>query len=154
MTKDKINEFTARISQANKSQIIVIMYEMAIEYIEEALATDNHAEYISNCVNAIKVIWKLKDVLSFEKDLGYVLENFYMYIAKIIGEAEIKNCKEKLSEAKKHLEKMKAAFEQVAKEDTSDKLMINTEKIFTGLTYGRQALYDNLTTEVSRGVKI
>ena len=37
MTQEKKQEFTRRIVQANKTQMITILYEMVIDYIEEAI---------------------------------------------------------------------------------------------------------------------
>ena len=36
MTKELKQEFTLRITQANKTQLITILYEMVLLYIEEA----------------------------------------------------------------------------------------------------------------------
>ena len=36
MTKELKQQFTLRISQANKSQLVVILYEMMITYLDEA----------------------------------------------------------------------------------------------------------------------
>ena len=36
MTKELKQEFTLKISQANKSQLVVILYEMMLTYIGEA----------------------------------------------------------------------------------------------------------------------
>ena len=37
MKKDEIQTFSYRISQANKTQLIVIMYDMAIQYVSDAI---------------------------------------------------------------------------------------------------------------------
>ena len=37
MTQEKKQEFTLKISQANKTQLITILYEMVIEYLEDAI---------------------------------------------------------------------------------------------------------------------
>ena len=36
MTQERKQEFTRRITQANKTQMITILYEMVLDYIEEA----------------------------------------------------------------------------------------------------------------------
>ena len=38
MTKELKQEFTLRITQANKTQLITILYEMVLLYLEEAKA--------------------------------------------------------------------------------------------------------------------
>ena len=37
MTKSEINGYAMRVSQASKSELIVIMYEVAVKYIDDAL---------------------------------------------------------------------------------------------------------------------
>ena len=37
MTQEKKQEFTLKISQANKTQLITILYEMVIEYLNDAI---------------------------------------------------------------------------------------------------------------------
>ena len=60
MTKELKQEFTLRISQANKTQLITILYEMVLLYLDEAkeaLDTENRMEYksvirkIRGCIN-------------------------------------------------------------------------------------------------------
>ena len=36
MNKDAIKTFSYRISQANKTELIVVMYDMALEYLQDA----------------------------------------------------------------------------------------------------------------------
>lgn len=154
MTKERINEFTLRLTQANKTEIIVIMYDMAIVYTEDAIAAANHDSMRSAAVNGIRVIEELNNVLSYENELGYVLNNYYMYIMKLMTEAIYKDSKDKLKEAAGYLKRVRASFEKVAREDNSEKVMENSESIYAGLTYGRKALYDSLTTEVTRGYTV
>ena len=154
MTKDKINEFTLRITQANRSEIIVIMYDIAICYIEDAIDSSDHGTLRANAVNAIKVIEDLMKALDYGKELAYVLNNYYMYIRKLLTASIYKDSRQELKRAQEYLLSVKKSFEKVAKEDTSEKIMTNTENIYTGLTYGRKALYDSLTTEVARGYTI
>ena len=48
MTSQEINDYGVKISQANKTELIVIMYEMAIKYIDdglESLSNNNIEEY-------------------------------------------------------------------------------------------------------------
>ena len=46
MTKEQKQEFTRRISQANKSGMIVILYDIFLAYIQDALdERDNQSVY-------------------------------------------------------------------------------------------------------------
>ena len=48
MKKEKKQEFTLRISRANKTQMIVILYDMGLTYLEDAVEVfekNNYKEY-------------------------------------------------------------------------------------------------------------
>lgn len=157
MTKEKINEYTLRISQANRSTLIVILYEMALDYIEagrNAIDSGDHEELRRECGYAGKVISDLIGALDHNYELSVSLRQVYTYIQSRISLGVIKNSREELDKVMEMLKKLKGSFEQVAKSDTSKSLMRNTESIYTGLTYGKKAIYDSLTTEVGRGFKV
>lgn len=156
MTKEKVNEFTLRISQANRSAIIVILYEMAIQYLDDAAldCKSDHAAFRTDCLNAEKVIRDLRSSLDVENELGKTLWNFYMYISGQLQMAVIRNSIEEVTTCRKFLAEMKESFEKVALQDSSKPLMHNTEAVYTGLTYGRKAVFDLLTTEVKRGYTV
>ena len=37
MTAEQIKEYTLKITRANKSELIVVIYDMAIDYVDDAL---------------------------------------------------------------------------------------------------------------------
>ena len=48
MDKEKKQEFTVRITNANRSQLVVILYDMILVYIEDAkvfLKDGNHEQF-------------------------------------------------------------------------------------------------------------
>ena len=46
MKKDEIQTFSYRISQANKTQLIVIMYDMAIQYVSDAIENNYETQQV------------------------------------------------------------------------------------------------------------
>ena len=73
MTRELKQEYTLRITQANKTQLITILYEMVLIYIDEAeaaLSEDDRTEYksairkIRGCMN------ELTASLNLEYDLA------------------------------------------------------------------------------------
>ena len=157
MTKEQINEYTLRISQANRSQIVVILYDMAIQYIDdakEAIKNGDHECLKICCGNAGRVVSDLIGALDDSYELAVALRQCYIYIQSQISMAVIKNSQEMLMIAEKMLKKLKESFEKVAQEDNTKPLMSNTESVYAGFTYGKRAVYDSLTTEVSRGYKV
>lgn len=158
MTKEKINEFTLKISQANKSEIIVILYDMAIQYIDDAMDSCNQNSYDKmrdECCYAGKVISDLIGSLKYDNELSVALRQCYTYIQSQISLAAIKRSNKELELAKRLLLELRGSFAEIAKQDNSRPLMGNTETVYAGLTYGRKAsALESLTTEVSRGFKV
>lgn len=157
MTKEKINEFTLKISQANKSEIIVILFDMALQYITDATdacSKEDYAVMRDNCGYAGKVVSDLIGSLNYNNELAVALRGCYTFIQSQISLALIKRRIDELNVAKRMLTELRGSFEEVAKQDTSGPMMGNSETVYTGLTYGRKAYLDNLTTEVSRGFKV
>jgi len=157
MTKEKISEFTLKISQANRSEIIVILYDMALQYIEDAMAFCNegkHLEMRENCGYAGKVLSDLTGALNYDNELAVLLRNSYTYIQSLISFSVIKGRTKELEKAEKMLTGLRDSFKKVAADDTSSAVMGNSETVYAGLTYGKKAYLDSLTTEVSRGYTV
>lgn len=157
MTKEKKNEFTLKISQANRSEIIVLLYDIALEYIDEAKTFCDEKEYIrmrESCGYAGKVVSDLIGALRYDNGLAILLRNSYTYIQSLISMAVIKRRKDELEKSEKMLKGLRESFKKVAMEDTSSPVMGNTEAVYAGLTYGKKAYLDSLTTEVTRGYTV
>lgn len=157
MTKEQINEYTLRISQANRSQMVVILYDMAIQYIEDARCAVKNGDHESlkvNCGNAGKVVSDLIGSLDYSYELALALRQCYVYIQSQISLAVVKNSEKQLETSESMLKKLRESFEKIAQEDTTKPLMSNTESVYAGFTYGKKAVYDSLTTEVGRGYKV
>ena len=69
MTKSEINEYAMRISQASRSEIIVIMYEVAIKYIDDgvlALQDGNVQEFRHDIKKAKAFVNELASALDLK----------------------------------------------------------------------------------------
>jgi len=157
MTKEKINEYTLRISQANRSEIIVILYDMAIQYINDACESFENNDYNKmreNCGYAGKVVSDLIGSLRYDNELAFSLQKCYVFIQSRISLSLVKRNVEDLMIAKRMLSQLKSSFDEIARQDTTGPVMGNSETVYVGYTYGKRAYLDNLTTEVSRGFKV
>ena len=82
MTKSEINAYTMRVAQASKSELIVIMYEMAVKYIDdgtEALQAGNVQEFRVNIKRAKAVVNELASVLDLRFSVSSNLLALYTY---------------------------------------------------------------------------
>lgn len=148
MTKELKQEYTLRITQANKTQLITILYEMILLYLDEAkdaLQTDDKAAY-KNAVRKIRgCMNELTASLHFEYELAQNLLQLYLYINRELVQASIHYEVENLQHVEMVIRKLHEAYKQLETQDTSGPVMGNTQTVYAGLTYGRNTLTESIT---------
>lgn len=143
MTKDEISGYSYRVIQASKTELIVIMYEMAQNYVKDALDEFEHANidgFRSNLKKAQRVINKLSGSLDLNYEISSELLNLYLYMNNVIIKASIRKEADELRTVFEMLQKMGTAFMKVSAEDKSGPLMKNTQQVYAGLTYSNGGL--------------
>ena len=155
MNKDKISAFTLKIASSNGLGLISILYDIYEEYESDAL--DNfEAGQVDEAIAALKkcatVVSHLQKDLNFEYKVSGNLYALYDYVQRNVSKSIYKANSEGLIEAKKVMDELGDAFEQIAKEDTSAPLMQNTQSVVAGMTYGKGSLNESiLGNQSSRG---
>jgi flagellar protein FliS len=143
MNRETIKSFTARITQASKSELIVILYEMTLARIEEAEKAyqENDLKYFDKELKgAQKCVSELMATLDYRYVISYDLLSLYLYTNKQIITAIIKRNPLTLQSAKAVLKKLLKGFEEISKSDNSGPVMRNTQHLYAGLTYGKGTL--------------
>ena len=82
MTQEKKQEYTLKITQANKTQMITILYEMVIDYIsdaEEAMDLGKRDLTERNLQYAQSVIDELIRSVNRRIELGRMLHKLYIF---------------------------------------------------------------------------
>lgn len=152
MTRERKQQFTLKITQANKTQLIEILYEMILCYIEEAVdayAGQNRIEYretirkIRGCFN------ELLGSLNLEYDLAVHLLQLYLYCNRELVHADVKNDVEHLKHIEKVVSKLHKAYVELASQDDSKPIMQNSQVVYAGLTYGKTDLTENMADQGS-----
>ncbi len=147
MTRELKQEFTLRITQANKTQLITILYEMVLLYVdeaEEALAAGRKAEFkgavrkIRGCMN------ELTASLHLEYELAQSLLQLYLYVNRELVQASVHFNRENLEHVRRVIGELHRAYRQIEGQDTSGPVMGNTQTVYAGLTYGRNTLTENI----------
>lgn len=155
MDAEKKKEFTRRISQSNRSGLIVVMYDMLYTYIEEAAqeyASENYEAFKEAVRHADRVAAELSEALDFRYGLAGQLYPLYTFLRKSLMMCIVKNNIDGLKEAKRVLNPLYAAFEKVAAQDESEPLMQNTQQVYAGMTYGKETLKESYQEpDTSRG---
>jgi len=148
MKSELKKEFAMRISQANNVQMIIIGYEMAETYLQDAMdSKEDEASYVGNIELASKCIDELKANLHYEYEPAKALKDLYVYMKAKLRDAKYDKKYEALAEVKGHLASLREAYESVKDADTSAPLMSNTQSVVTGITYGRNQVLDELSND-------
>lgn len=158
MTDQLKQEYTLKITQANKTQLITILYEMFMIYIEEAKEAHEkkqRAEFREGIRKARGCINELMASLNFDYELAVNFLELYVYINRELARAEVRNVKEPLENAEKIIDKLHQSYENLQKVDVSGPVMENVQTVYAGLTYGKNNLNENLADQGSdRGFRV
>lgn len=155
MTKEQKQQFTLRITQANKTELIVILYDMLLAYIDDAKKA--HAE--QNRVAFHDAIRKIRGCnqeliasLNLEYEPAMNLLSLYIYVNRELVHADVRSDTEALEHVAMVISGLKEAYEIIASKDKSGAVMQNTQTIYAGLTYGKGDLTENMADQgMNRG---
>ncbi len=143
MKKETVQAYSVRVTQASRSELIVILIEMILTEIaeaKEAAAIGDLDIFDRELKKAQKYVNELIVPLDYQYPISYDLVSLYLYINKRIITAIIQKQPEPLNSAETVLNKLLIAFEGVSKEDKSGPVMRNTQQLYAGLTYGKGVL--------------
>ncbi|MGN1314497.1 MAG: flagellar protein FliS [Lachnospiraceae bacterium] len=158
MTREKKQEFTLKITQANKTGLIVILYDMVLAFLEdasEAFDAGNRAEYKNSIRKAGDCLDELIASLNLSYELGLTLHSLYYFYKRQLSSAAIRGDKELLEPVARMIKELKQSYEILASQDTSAPLMENTQTVYAGLTYGKGSLNVDLSDQsTNRGFRI
>jgi flagellar protein FliS len=143
MTDEKIKEYTLRITQANASQYVLIVYELFYESVAEArtaLKQQEFESYRALVVKATKFVEELIHGLNFDDTYGKRAGEYYLTAHRHLIQAKVQRDASELDAAEQILRAVEPTFVRLAKEDSEPPMMANTQKVYAGLTYGRKSL--------------
>lgn len=138
MKKESIRAYSYRISQASRTELVVVMYDMAIEYLEDAraaLTAEDDGSYCRNVKLAKRVVDTLTSALDMQYDIAAELFEIYQTMARILIRAATKKEASSIQAVIRMLSKLRKAFNELSQEDTSGAVMKNTQQVYAGLTY-------------------
>lgn len=155
MKKEQVVDFTRRISQCNKGEMIVILYDIFFTYVEEAASAyeaEDWDAYKEALRRAQRTIDELMMSLDFKYDLAKNLYSIYVFCKDALAKCMYKRKIDDMKDAERLMRKLYDGFVHAAKEDTSAPLMQNTQQVYAGYTYGRDDLIETCQdSDISRG---
>ncbi len=140
MTKDAIQTYSRRVTQANQSELTVITFEIFLDYINDAVncyemgSMDDYAVYLGK---ARSFLTEIMAALNFENEVSFRLIKIYEYVYGALVRLAKHADMELLSRIKGMMETLLEAFRKVASSDKSSGVMQNAQQIYAGLTYGK-----------------
>lgn len=156
MEKERLQEFAARVTQANRSELVVVIYEATLASISEGkkyLAEGDVGQARKEIARARGMITELMTSLDMQYSISHYLRQLYIYAYQELCQGIANRCPEQFDHASNIFEKILPSFQEVAKQDDSEAVMENVQTIYAGLTYGRGTLNETIDTGVdsSRG---
>ena len=143
MKKEAIQEYATRVSQASKSDLIVILYEMILTELKEgkdAFQENDLLSYEKNLKQAQKYLVELMGSLNYTYELSLELLSLYIFVNERIITALMKKEPTYIDSAESIMDKLLVGFEGVSKADNSGPAMKNTQQVYAGLTYDKGKL--------------
>lgn len=157
MNSEKKQMYSARITQANASELVVITYEIIEDCITEGIEALEQGQegFRQEIERARKLLNELMGSLDYSYSISVELFNLYRYADQELSAGLFGKKAESLKNAKKILGILKTGFDEVAKEDTRGPVMENTQKLYAGLTYGKHSLNEVFVNgnETNRGFR-
>ena len=140
MTKEEKNVFSLRIANSSKTELIVITYDIILNYVDaatQAYTVEDLDAVVFNLQKAKQFLNNLSSCLNFEYGISYELMNLYIYMNNCFVRDIAKRNPESAETIKFIIEQLRASFDTVSVNDTSGRVMKNSERVYVGYTYGR-----------------
>lgn len=155
MNTETKQTFTRRITQANRTQLVVIVYEMLLVYLEDAINSyheDKKEEFKENVRMARECIGQMRTSLNFDYALSKNLFAIYCFADRELAKDIYAYKTENLDVIQTIFTKLHDAYYVVSQKDDSAPLMDNIQSVYAGLTYTKSDLNEDfLNFDTKRG---
>jgi flagellar protein FliS len=158
MTNEMKQAFTRRITKANRTQLVVVVYDMMLVYIDDAKnakAKNDMHEFERSLELARNCIGDLRKSLNFDYELSKNLFSIYTYCDRQLANDIYSRKTDNLDPVCDMMKKLRDAFYEVSLTDDSKPMMENTQEVYAGLTYGKTDINETLVNpEAHRGFTV
>ena len=152
MKSDSIKTYSYRVSQASKSDLIVILYDIAMESVQDAQAAyreKNDDEYHASLKRAKRVVDELESSLDMQYDISKELFKIYVSMMRFLVKADAGHDVTVLDTVLSMLSKLRKSFYEVSRQDTTGPVMRNAEQVYAGLTYSNMGTSTEIAENAS-----
>ena len=162
MRKEDKQQFTLRITQANPTELVVILYEMLLCYLEDAenalqseeTEASEKADRLRDAVrNARGCLNELLRSLDLRYEPAPTLQRLYMFCIRRLARGEQRREAGSFEEIKRVIVPLSDAYRKIAGQNSAGPVMNNSQAVYAGLTHGRNTLTENLADQgLNRGI--
>ena len=148
MTKEMKQIFTRRITQANRTQLVVVLYDMTLTYLKDAATAQEigcEQEFKKDMQCARNCISELRKSLDFNYELSRNLFAIYAFADRELAHDMYGIDAEQLAQITGMIQKLRDAYYTVNKEDHSQPLMETAQNVYAGFTYSRTDINESLS---------
>jgi flagellar protein FliS len=158
MTNEEKQQFTLRITQANATELVVILYEMLLVYLDEgrrALSEERETDFREAVRKARGCLNELLQSLHMEYEPAPELQKLYLFCIRRLAVSEVRRQIQPIEEIERVIGPLKDAYEKLAGQNPAGSVMENSQAIYAGLTYGRNTLTENMADQgANRGMYV
>ena len=158
MTREQKQQFTLRITQANSTEMVVILYEMLLCYMDEgrnALNSKDRNGFREAMRKSRACLGELMNSLRLEYGPGPSLRQLYLFCIRRLAWAEGREKEDPLSEVERVIVPLRDAYGQIAARNQAGPVMKNSQTVIAGLTYGKNSLTENMADQgTGRGMYV
>ncbi len=158
MTDEQKQQFTRKITNANKTEMIVILYEMVLTYAEDAkkaLEKQDMETFHIEIQRAKACVKELQNSINFDNKLAMNYFELYLFLRRELSKADVAGNKTALDNVCNIVEEMRETYQKLSKADTSRPVMENAQAVYAGLTYGKNSLNESLASQdIDRGFRV
>ena len=156
MKKEDKQQFTLRITQANSTELVVILYEMLLCYLEdgENAIKNGEAELFHEAArNARGCLNELVNSLNLNYEPAPELQRLYMFCFRRLARAEQRLDVVPIIESRRVINPVRDAYGKIAGQNSAGPVMRNSQTVYAGLTYGKNSLTENMADQgMNRGI--
>ena len=157
MTDEQKQQFTRRITNANKTEMIVILLEMVLIYTQDAkkaLDKQDRETMQTEIGRAKNCLKELQNSVNFENNLAIKYFEIYLFLRRELSHAAVAGSKEALDNVCSIVSDIHETYRKLSEADTSRPIMENAQAVYAGLTYGKNSLNESLAgRDIDRGFR-
>lgn len=140
MTKEEMKEFSLRIADSSKTELVVITYDIIMNYIDAAVKAYDEEEpenVVFNLQKAKQFVNNLSSCLDLNVGISHELLRLYVYVNNCLVKDIVRRNPANAESIKGVISKLRESYNEISPLDHSGKVMRNSEQVYVGYTYGR-----------------